>query len=242
MILIPVSCYNKEAATFAKKFPKGTASIFTCADLAEQSTSLYYPGFEKSTITVEGVTVPVHAITGVVNLLPMILPEELYFFPEEERDYQSAEFHALLTFFLDALPCPVINRPCGSALTGAFSQPLHWVDLAHKLNIPTVHLMIDSDNRANHVGVAKPRNHLEVVCFNQQIISFSNDAERNFTDYQTQAQEYTLQLAKHSGSAYLKVAFEVAESQISMARTSILPDMRNDHLIQHIIDYFQKAS
>jgi len=239
MILILVSSYYKEAATFAKRFPGGAASIFTCADLAAQPIDLFYPGFERSTITIGGAAIPINAISGVINFLPEILPEELYFFPEEERDYQAAEFRALFTFFLQALPCPVINRPSASGLTGAFNHPLYWMDRARKLDIPTIPLVIDSDHPANHPPTQKPPAQPEIICLNQKIItviSISNLA----SNYQTRAQQYTLQLARHARVAYLKAAFEMTGQKLALARVSTVPDIRNDELIRRIIADLQK--
>lgn len=253
MILILVSSYQKEAATFVKKFPEGAVSLLTCADLAEAATNLFYPAFGDSSITIGGATVPVSAITGVANLLPLILPEELYFFAEEERDYQSAEFRALLTFFLDALPCPVINRPSGSGLTGPFNHPIRWIDLARELSIPTVPLDIDSHDNANRPAASKAPPFLEITCFNQEILRRSAVFSATLPDLPgadrspeaeafSEAEQYTLQLAQHSGSAFLRVSFEMVGKTISLARASLLPDIRDGELMQCIANHLQKES
>lgn len=257
MILMLVSSYHKEAATFVKQFPEGAVSILTCADLAQKSTNLFYPGFENSTITIEGIAVPISAISGVVNFLPVILPEELYFLPEEEREYQAAEFHALLTFFLHSLPCPVINRPSASGLTGTFNHALYWLDMARKLEIPTIPLVIDSHDTSNRHPVDKSPGYLEIICLNQEILSLSNGGESNLphlsgciggettlphpSSNRPEAQQYALQLTKHSGSAYLKAAFEDDGTQIALAKVSLIPDIRNDNLIRCIIGRLQKT-
>jgi hypothetical protein len=49
-------------------------------------------------------------------------------------------------------------------------------------------------------------------------------------------------LAKHSGSAYLKAAFEEGETKIALARVSLIPDIRNDDLIRCIIGHLQKTA
>jgi hypothetical protein len=244
MILMLVSSYYKEAATFVKQFPEGAVSILTCAGLAQESTNLFYPGFENSTITIEGITVPISAITGVVNFLPVILPEELYFLPEEEREYQAAEFHALLTFFLHSLPCPVINRPSGSGLTGTFNHALYWIDTARKLEIPTIPLVIDSHDTLNCPPVDKPPPYLEIICLNQEILCVSNGNATTLPHHsgnRPEAQQYTLQLAKHSGAEYLKAAFEEIGTKIALARVSLIPDIRNDKLIRCIIGQLEKT-
>src|SRR5437016_3011803 len=111
MILVLASLIDEAAASFARELASdAAASLVTCADLASGPLNLRHPDFDASTITVSGETIPVGRIGGIVNLLPAVFPDELIFYDEEEREYQAAEMHALLTFFLSSLGCPVLNR------------------------------------------------------------------------------------------------------------------------------------
>src|SRR6202011_6166941 len=145
MIAVLASIADEAALSFARSFPGSRASVLTCLDIARDSSCFCYPDFEASTITVGGKRVRIAEIDGVVNLLPTVFPEELIFYPQEECIYQAAEFTALLTFFLSALSCPVINRPTTLNLNGPVLNPIGWHLLAHAANIPTVALSIESD-------------------------------------------------------------------------------------------------
>src|SRR4030088_432688 len=93
MILVLSSMVDKAAASFVKDFPDAAASLFTCYDLAAGSTLLRYPDFEASVVSIQDRRVRVTEIGGVINLLPAVFPEELFFYPPQEREYQAAEFH-----------------------------------------------------------------------------------------------------------------------------------------------------
>src|SRR5258708_1980427 len=111
MILVLASIGDESADAFAHEFPADTAAVFTCFNLAGERSSLPHPAFSDSTITAGGRKIGVGEIEGVINLLPAVFPGELVFYAPEEREYQAAEFHALLVFFLSSLKCPVLNRP-----------------------------------------------------------------------------------------------------------------------------------
>src|SRR5205823_3405004 len=154
MILVLASIVDEAAAAFASELGSATvASLLTCADLASAPLNLHHPNFEASTITVGGEAISVGLLTGVVNVLPVILPDEILFYDEAEREYQAAEMHALLTFFLTRVACPVINRATATSLTGPFLNPFGWRQLARSLGIAVANLQMRSDTSVNPFAV-----------------------------------------------------------------------------------------
>jgi hypothetical protein len=76
-------------------------------------------------------------ITGVLNLLPYVCEEELVTIEPKDRAYVSAEVTALLFYFLNALTCPVVNRPTAECLTGPGWRHEQWALACRKVGIPT---------------------------------------------------------------------------------------------------------
>jgi hypothetical protein len=76
-------------------------------------------------------------ITGVLNLLPYVCEEELVTIESDDRAYVSAEVTALLFYFLNALTCPIVNRPTAECLTGPGWRHEQWALACRRVGIPT---------------------------------------------------------------------------------------------------------
>jgi hypothetical protein len=76
-------------------------------------------------------------IQGVITLLPWVGPQDLPGIHPEDREYVAAEMSAFLLAWLSELPCPVLNRPSPSSLSGPGWRHDHWIRVASRLGIPT---------------------------------------------------------------------------------------------------------
>ena len=234
MILVLASVIDAAAASFATELAAGTAaSLMTCADLASAPLALRHPDFETSTITVDGKTTAVTAIRGVVNLLPVVFPSELVFYDEEEREYQAAELHALLTFFLSSLACPVLNRATAASLTGPFPNPLGWRQLARKEGIPVTNIEMSSTKFANPFVVPSGAQSFEVTCLGGRVLG----PPRPELDL------WTLRLASLGGVEYLRAVYTCAGSDKSrLLSASTVPDVTSTLIRAALIDYLASRS
>jgi hypothetical protein len=230
MILVLSSIIDEAAAAFARELASdATASLITCTDLACAALNLHHPTFDASTITVTGETISVGRLAGVVNLLPVVLPDELIFYDEAEREYQAAEIHALLTFFLSSLPCPVINRATATSLTGPFHNPLGWRQLARSLGIAVSRIAMRSDAFANPFTVPADGGSIEVECLGNRVIAPSG----------TVADAQTLTLARHGGVEYLRAVYvRDASGDVRYLTAHTTPDVKSPPTRGAIADYF----
>lgn len=92
----------------------------------------------SGTAVVNGRTVGVDEIEGVLVRLPCIAEYELGHIEADDRDYVAAEMTAFLSAWLSDLPCPVLNRPTGESLMGPYWRTEKWVLTAAKLGIPVI--------------------------------------------------------------------------------------------------------
>jgi hypothetical protein len=230
VILVLASIVDEAAASFARELASGAAAaLVTCAALASAPLNLHHPHFDASTITVGGESISIGRIAGVVNLLPAVFPDELFFYDEEERAYQAAEIHALLTFFLSSLPCPVINRPTAASLTGPFLNPLGWRQLTRSLGIPAVSIDIQSGAFANPFVVSAGDESIEVACLGRRVISPSGSA----------ADEHTLTLARRGGVEYLRAVYvRDGNGDMRYLTAHSTPDVKSAATCAAIADYF----
>ena len=218
MILVLASLGSRAAASFVAECG-GSAQLVTCADLAVHPTAIFDPDLTPSSITVSGRRVRAVDIRAVINLLPVVLPEELACYAPGEREYQASEFHALLTFFLGALPCPVVNRPTATSLSGPHASRLGWLHRAAALKIPQVDVQIASDQDRSPFAVRDRSGLIDVVWLCGRVVGASG----------TRADKYTACLARHGGVEYLRAWYEQHDAEYR------LRDLRTTADVTHMV-------
>jgi hypothetical protein len=229
MILVFASIVDENAAMLVDCLAARSAvSLMTCAELAAAPLHLCHPNFSDSVITVSGRPVGVGRLAGVVNLLPVVFPGELIFYDGAERDYQAAEFHALLTFFLSSLACPVINRATATSLTGPFHNPLGWRLLARSIGLATMPVTTRSDTFTNPFS-APANGAITAECLGSRVIASSD----------TEADAQVLTLARQAGVEYLRATFVRDSGQVLRCLTAhTIPDVKSALTCAAIADYF----
>lgn len=166
-------------------------------------------------VTVAGNAVPVTAIRAVVNALPAVMPGSLAVYEAEEREYQAAELHAWLAYFLSALSCPVLNRPSPLSLGGPVLNPLGWLHLARAAGIPVSPVEVSSQDPPT-APAAPGSERVEVIWVNGMSV-------------RTAAEEYTAALARSCGLAYLNAWYDDDESgNPRLAGARSVPDLASE--------------
>jgi len=217
MILVVCSVVDDAAVKLAEEIRSfAAASVLTCRDLAMSKCALRCPDVVASEINLHGHRVMANEIRGAVNLLPAVFPDELYFYPDSEREYQAAEFHALLTFFLAALPCPVVNRPTATSLVGPYSSRSAWLHVASNLTIPVAEVRLSSEDWANSQVMQAPGSPIEVVCLHGAVLSGSGPPA-----------EYACRLAAAAGVEYLRASFVRNDVGAALFSVSTVPNLRD---------------
>ncbi len=217
MILIVASAADRAAAEFAETLSVSAAvSVVTCKSLALEGTAIRHPAILSSTLTVAGKSIVAAEIEWVLNCLPAVFPEELFFYPPEEREYQSAEFHALLTSFLHWLPRPVINRPNSVSLTGSSSSPIGWYHLARKLRIPLADVHLTSTEVQTPFASLSAGDLVHATYLRGMILGSSPHL----------ANQYARALAQASGVDFLRAAFRPAHTGLELTAVNTAPNLR----------------
>ncbi len=107
----------------------------TCADLAKPGWQVAAADPVAGQAVLAGERVPTRRITGVLTRLPAVTERELPMIDPADRAYAAAEMTAFLSYWLTALPCPVLNRPTASTLCGPGWRTERWLLAAHRLGI-----------------------------------------------------------------------------------------------------------
>jgi hypothetical protein len=77
-------------------------------------------------------------LTAVIVLLPAVQPGHLTHVRARDRDYVAAEMTAFLRAWLTGLPCPVVNPPTATCLSGPALTAHQWVGLCARLSVPAL--------------------------------------------------------------------------------------------------------
>jgi len=216
MILVVCSVVDDSAARLAQEICGFTsAAALTCRDLALAKCAIRCPETSTSVITVDGSNVRAGELRGVLNLLPAVFPDELYFYPDAEQEYQASEFHALLTFLLAALPCPVVNRPTTMSLTGPYSGRTAWYHVAKSVGVPVADVRLNSDEWAKPA----PANGTltEVAWLQGQMVG----AEEAVTSH------YMRRICAAVSVEYLRATFVWRDGKPALFSASTLPNLRD---------------
>jgi hypothetical protein len=229
MVLLLASVVDKNAHQLAAECSH--ARVFTCEDLATQKIALRGADIDGSTITVRGEKISVSKIAGIINLLPFVLRDELFFFPLEEREYQAEEFMALINYFISFINCPVINGPSLINLSGLSFNNIHWYNLAHKLSIPVYTCVLDTQNKLP--SNAADDKLIDITYFNGSIISPDGSIGEN----------YTYKLAKEAAVDYLKVSYlKIEMDRIQFVRARTVPDINDNETRKAFVEYINSLN
>src|SRR5271170_1683143 len=85
---------------------------------------------DQDVAVVDGRTVSVERIDGVLTRLAGVYEWELAHIVPGDRAYVSAEMTAFLLSWLSELDCPILNRPTPTCLSGPGWRQEQWINFA----------------------------------------------------------------------------------------------------------------
>jgi hypothetical protein len=135
MFLVLASRFDDASRALVKAWAEHDARLLTPADLSISGWR-HDPAARRSIAVVDGGEVDAEEIDGVLTRLPSVLEHELAAVVPGERSYAAAEMTAFLTHWLATLPCPVLNRPTATSLSGPYWRRERWIHVAARAGIP----------------------------------------------------------------------------------------------------------
>lgn len=136
MIIVLASRHDPSARALVDGLTEhGEAALITARDLSATGWRHRVPGGPE-TLVIEGRPMQAERVTGIVVRLAAVTEDELPDIVAADRPYVAAEMNSFLQSWLDAIGCPVFNRPVGAYLCGPGWRPEQWTHLAWRLGIP----------------------------------------------------------------------------------------------------------
>lgn len=135
MLAILGSAVTAEPWILAQHWAAEEVGVLTPADLSKPGWRLRPAGAGQNAIVLNGESLPLAAVTGVVTTMPAVGVHDLPHIVEPDREYVAAEMTAFLLAWLSYLHCPVIERPTPTSLDGCGRRLWQWIALARVLGI-----------------------------------------------------------------------------------------------------------
>lgn len=112
----------------------GSTVLLTPATLRRRDWRLTIDAQGTPVASLDGAPVG-QAVTAVVTRLGGVAAAELPSVCREDQGYAAAELTAFLLAWLDACPCPVVNRPVAGSLNGPPWGPAQWAAAAGRAGL-----------------------------------------------------------------------------------------------------------
>ena len=138
MILVIARARDASAESVVSRWRERGAALLTARDLSRTGWRHRVESPLDGTAVISDRLVPVRDITGIVTTIPSVTASDLPHIVAEDRAYVAGEIQAFLLAWLEALPCPMLNRPTPRSLAGCGWRPEEWALAATAAGIPTV--------------------------------------------------------------------------------------------------------
>jgi hypothetical protein len=134
--LVVAGRHDAAAKALAARWGVGRAALLGPADLSRPGWRHHAGEPGPAAAAVGGRGVPVADLEAVVVRLGAVTAGELDGVRPEDRNYAAQEMTAFLLAWLDALHCPVLNRPTPGCLNGPAWRPRQWALAAAGAGLP----------------------------------------------------------------------------------------------------------
>lgn len=135
--LVLASCHDAAARTLAERWGPARTVLVTPADLSQPGWAHSVGrGGDGATAAAGGRVLAADELDGVVVRIAAVPVGELGHVRAEDRGYAAAEMTAFLLAWLDACPCPVVNRPTPGCLNGPPWRKAQWAHAAAAVGLP----------------------------------------------------------------------------------------------------------
>jgi hypothetical protein len=136
MLLVVARDTDLAARRLARRWAHDGARLLTPRDLSRAGWLAGDVSPAASRFTVDGERVDASDLSAVLVRIPSVSPADVPHVGLADRGYCAAEMTAFLAWWLSELPCPVVNRPTPTCLSGTDWAEPTWTIAAAELGVP----------------------------------------------------------------------------------------------------------
>jgi hypothetical protein len=126
LIAVLGSRLDRAACRLVEAWSSADAVLVSAEDVCSPGWSWQLADPAHGRFVAAGMVRQVAGLHGVLVRRPAVAAEELEWVHRRDREYVAAEVNAFLVAWLASLPCPVLNRPTATSLSGPAWSSLHW--------------------------------------------------------------------------------------------------------------------
>jgi hypothetical protein len=143
MIVIVGRATDPPARALLRRWQPHGAALLTPGDLSQRGWRYDPQAPLAGCAVVAGRAVAAADIRGAVTALQTVTVADIPHIVSADRAYVANEMRAFMVSWLQALPCPMLNRPTALSLAGCAWGPERWSLAASSLGIPAVSSPVD---------------------------------------------------------------------------------------------------
>lgn len=223
MILIVASNLDDQAKLLRAKWPIGKAILLSVDDLTSPGWEISSTNFSQSRFVAEGSTWSVKDVTGIINILPVISPYELFKIIKEDRQYVASELNAFLFYFLSKFQCQFLNKPSAFNLSGPFVKHDEWIKECIKASLPVYSMESLSNNLESEEDDLKSATFLNGIVYADNLLDFNEEIKA---------------LADNTGFNYFTIHFKQKKSKFFFYTLCTYPDFSDERIFILLQQYF----
>lgn len=227
MIVVVASRHDRAAATLVARWGADAAVLLTAEDLSVSGWRQYVAAAGTPAAVIGGREMALAEIIGVVTRLPSVSELDLLYIVPADRAYVAAEMTAFLLTWLSGLPCPVVNRPTPTCLSGPYWRPEQWAYVAAQvgMRVQPVHRRVTP---AVDVGPTVTDGRVVIVV-----------GERCLGDADATLQAQARRLARTAGADLLAVRFNGAGPDATFVSADPWPDLTADATAEALREFME---
>jgi hypothetical protein len=229
MYVVVASQVDDAARELAPLLAEEPVPVLTPADLSRPGWRVPSGNGQDATFVAGGERYATRRLRGVLNLLPGVFPPELVQITPENREYAAAEMTAFLRYWLQTLPCPVLNPPTAGCLAGPNWRREMWFRAAADAGLAVRPLVRSTVAASAAQERATPRRETVTLIAGEPL-----------TDARSDLVAATGALADRAGVGVLSVTF-VEDAQLGFAfeAASTFPRLGGPRAAQLISAHFR---
>jgi hypothetical protein len=232
MLVIVAGPRDATARALVARWTAHDARLLTCDDLSVAGWNYAPTDPAASTAVVGGCPVAVTDVVGVLTRLPGVSAEMLPHIDPADRSYVATEMHAFLVSWLNALPCPILNRPSPDCLVGPYWRREKWVRKAAHLGIPVVPVQRSTQASAiSAPNLAATTYGVTVTVVGSHVVG----------DVAPALARHARELAVAAGVELLGVQFDGTTTGSRFLDATLWPDVADDAVAAALLDHFNKS-
>lgn len=237
MLVIVAHRWDTQARILAQRWRDAgyAAGLLTSTDLLTPHWRFVTGQPMESTACIANEPIAGAEISGILMRLASISERELPELARQDRSYAADEMTAFLRSWLTELPCPLLNRPTSTSLSGPAWRPERWLANAAHIGIPVVPLRKQVLAPGTHISkVPGPGESPEPHTTRITVVG-----ERCLGEAHLSLQSQALHLARVAGLELVTLHFTGPEQGAAFVKADVWPEISTDQqLEQALLAYF----